>query len=1196
MAQFSLTDQQQQAVNSRSGSLLVSAAAGSGKTRVLVERLLTLVEQEQADITRFLVITYTKAAAGELRSRIAREISARLRTDPSNNFLRRQSALLYAAQISTIHAYCAQLLRENTHRLDLDPNLRQLEDADAGRIQAEVLELLLEQRYAEPEAYPGFTQLSAMLGGGSYDDKKLTEVTLDIHRRIQSHPDPKGWLAAQSAQFAASDSTRESAWAQVLMQKALARVREAAAFAARAVDIAEENSVLNEKCAPQLREGLAALEAICAMTVPDWDSLRTAVMDFGYPRFKTIKKDEAPPEREQMAALRDLVKDEMKKTAKLLRDDAASAAAAMATTAPAMAALYTLVADFSDAFSAEKHRQGCVDFGDLEHLALRLLVQDGVPTALALREQARFVEVMVDEYQDTNAVQNAIFAAISGDGERLFMVGDVKQSIYRFRLAEPEIFLAKSKCFPAYSGSGQTGPRKVVLGQNFRSRSEVLDAANEVFQSIMSPACGGLDYDAEAWLNQGTTQENRDDCVTEFALIDTLAEEEDDNEDAAADPKTSPYLLEARYIAARIAALMEEGMHFGAGERRRPLRYGDVAILRHSLSTTLRYLTQALDERSIPWSTDGGEEFFGAPEVEVALCFLQIVDNPRQDIPLISVLRSPVYAFSADRLAQLRIAHPQGEFYEAVQAAAARSEPDCAAFLADLQALRQQAAQLSVHAFIWALFDQTNLLGLFGATQSGQLRQRRLLALAEAAQSFETAAGKGLFAFLTYLETLRERGEKLGQAARPGGDGVQIKTIHKSKGLEFPVVFLAGMGGQINLADTREPMLFHPKLGAGPRGFDPERRLRYPTLARDAVQQALNSETKSEAMRLLYVGMTRAEYKLIMTCTMKDAKQTLAKLAMTCALPLSPQTMENQPATGRWIALAALMRPEGGQLRSMSGWDVPVNRTLSGAAWRINVISGTDYEQVPRMAVNPYIQTEETAAVTADELAARYLWNYPHAAGDIPSKLTATSLKNRYLDAEVQADAPKAALPDMDFEPPAFLQGERPLTAAQKGSALHLAMQFFDYSKTEHMTDIESELARLKEMEILTPQQIAAIDGGRILRLFESPLGRQLRKNPTLRREFKFSLLVPAADYYDGVPAGEQVLLQGVVDAFFETEDGLVVVDFKTDRVTLDTAAKRAEEYRPQLEAYTRALSEITGKPVAQRLLWFFSINQAFVL
>ena len=1192
MAQFSLTEQQQRAVDSRNGSLLVSAAAGSGKTRVLVERLLTLVEETHADITRFLVITYTKAAAGELRNRIAKEISARLRTDPANHFLRRQSALLYAAQISTIHAYCAQLLRENTHRLDLDPNLRQLEEADADRLQAEVLEQVLEQRYAEPEAYCGFAQLSAMLGGGSYDDRKLIKVTLDIHRRIQSHPDPKGWLAAQSARFSEIDALGESVWGRVLMEKALACVEQSVAFAARAVDIAEGDSILHERCAPQLREGLIALEAICAMQSPDWDGLRSAVLDFGYPRFKTIKKDESPPEREQMVALRDLVKEEMKKAAKLLRDDATSAAAAMATAAPAMTALYALVADFADAFSAEKHRQGCVDFADLEHLALKLLVENGASTGLALREQQRFVEVMVDEYQDTNAVQNAIFAAISGAGERLFMVGDVKQSIYRFRLAEPEIFLAKSKRFPVYTDPKQTGPRKVVLGQNFRSRSEVLDAANEVFRTIMSPACGGLDYDAEAWLNQGAAEESRSDCATEFVLIDTLTDEDEENPD---EQKASPYLLEARYIAARIAGLMNEGMYLGTGEKRRPLRYDDIAILRHALSGTLRFLTQALDERGIPWSTDGGEEFFGAPEVEVALCFLQIVDNPRQDIPLISVLRSPVYAFSADRLARLRLAYPQGEFYEAVQAAAERSEADCIAFLDDLQALRTQAAQLPVHAFIWALFDRSNLLGLFGATQSGQLRQRRLLALAEAAQGFEASAGRGLFAFLSHLETLRERGERLGQTARPGS-GVQIKTIHKSKGLEFPIVFLAGMGGQINLADAKEPMLFHPKLGAGPQGFDPTRRLRYPTLARDAVQQTLNSETKSEAMRLLYVGMTRAEYKLIMTCTMKDVSKSLAKIAMTCVLPISPQTVENQVCTGKWITLAALMRPEGGQLRSLSGWDVPIDRRNIGAPWKINVISGADYEQVPKFASSPYIRKQETAAVTADELLAQYLWQYPHSAADVPSKLTATSLKNRYLDAEVQEDAPRAAAPDIAFEPPAFLQGERPLTAAQKGSALHLAMQFFDYAKTGNMTDVEAELARMQAMQILTPQQVAAIDGRRILRLFESPLGKELRHNSSLRREFKFSLLVPAADYYEGVDEGEQVLLQGVVDAFFETGDGLVVVDFKTDRVTLETAAARAEEYRPQLEAYTRALAAITGKPVSRCLLWFFSINQAFPL
>ena len=574
----------------------------------------------------------------------------------------------------------------------------------------------------------------------------------------------------------------------------------------------------------------------------------------------------------------------------------------------------------------------------------------------------------------------------------------------------------------------------------------------------------------------------------------------------------------------------------------------------------------------------------------MALSLLQIVDNPRQDVPLISVLRSPVYGFSADRLAQIRAASPDTDFYAAL---AADDGEDSKAFLAELDDLRFGSGDMSSHQLLWHIYDRTNLLGIFGAMEEGETRQGNLLALAELARQFEGAGHKGLFRFLTYLTRLRENGNTL-MPPTPGrtGGGVRIMSIHKSKGLEFPMVLLCGLARRLNREDMSRPILFHPKLGVGPKGLDVERGIEYPTLARMAVARQLEREMMAEELRLLYVAMTRAKEKLILSVALTGGGKDLEKLAGDAGDPVDPQVLLACQSVGQWVLLHALCRPEAGALRRAAGQDVAVLDTSFGPAWDIRFVDGMPLAQTPpRRWIAPQRGPEEEEA--GEDLTDLLRWTYPHEAEvDIPSKLTATQLKGRALDEEAAEEAPRPAR-SLSFGRPRFAAEEMGLTAAQRGTALHQVLQYIDFEKAETVEGVQAEIARLVEGQYITPQQGEVVDPAPIAAFFQSELGQQLLSSVSLRREFKFSILEPAHRYYPQAGEGEQVLFQGVVDCYYETLEGITVVDFKTDRVTKSTLAHRAEHYRPQLEAYSRALEKITGKRVIRRVLWFFALGRS---
>ena len=744
---FALTEEQSRAVHDRGGGLLVSAAAGSGKTRVLVERLLDQVTGEGADIDDFLVITYTRAAAAELRARIAQELSDRLAERPNDRHLRRQTTLVYKAQISTVHAFCAALLRESGHQIGLDPDFRLCDEGEGAVLMARVLGETLDRQYEDLDPEGDFAALVDTMAAGR-DDSRLEQIVLDVFGRIQSHPDPAGWLADQSRLWELDGVTDagDTPWGALLLADARRQGERCLELLLRALELTGRDSVLSQNYGPSLSQSIQGVRALLA--ADSWDGVYRA-LPVEFPAAGRKKGVEDLEAAERVKGLRTRCKKQMDKLFEDLGGDSGQLLADLALARPAVRGLMELTARFQEDYAREKARRGVLDFSDLEHLALRLLTQDGDggPGPLARYWSGRFAEVMVDEYQDTNQVQNAIFTAVSDGGRKLFMVGDVKQSIYRFRLADPTIFLDKYRRFKPWDQAAEGEERTVVLTRNFRSRPEVLEGTNDLFRNIMSTEFGELDYTQDQALAPGAAFPPEGDWRVELDLEDLsfLGDQEDKN------------LLEARWAARRIRELLDGELMLTEGSGQRRAEPSDVLLLLRSPGAVLHHYIRALNEAGLPWSAEGGEDFFASTEINVALSLLQIVDNPRQDVALIAALRSPVYGFSGDQLALLR-AEGEGDFYSAVVQAAGRGDQACRDFLTELEELRFGAGDRTCRQLIWHIYERTNLLGLFGAMDGGQERQGRLLTLYALAGRLEEAGCRSLFQFLLRLERMRQTG------------------------------------------------------------------------------------------------------------------------------------------------------------------------------------------------------------------------------------------------------------------------------------------------------------------------------------------------------------------------------------------------------------------------------------------------------
>ena len=1165
MAEFKPTPSQKLAIEDRGGELLVSAAAGSGKTRVLTERLMRWITEGDAprSIDNFLIITFSTAAAAELRSRISEELSARAAADPGSKRLRRESALVRRAQIGTIHSFCSALLREYAGRAGIAPDFAIADEDRARELRRLSLETVLEAAYAEAE--PGFIQLADTVGAGT-DDRRLESLVLELHGKLQSHARPGDWAARQSELFeTGAEDAADTPWGRELLESAADELLWWAGEFDELVRSLAGFEKMGKAYVPSFSETASSLRGAAKRAAEGWDALREA-LPIAFPRLGSLRGGGEDPElAERAKARREACKKAAKRlekgftlpSAQLLRD--------MRATAPAMRALLKLVGDFDAEYTRRKRRRSLLDFADLEHLAARLLTEpDGSPTETAREVSRRYAEVMVDEYQDVSLVQDMIIRAVSDSGRRLFMVGDVKQSIYRFRLADPTIFLKK---YESYADAPQPEgvPRRVFLRESFRSRGEVVDAVNAVFGCLMSKGLGEMEYDERARLRAGLEYPGVVP-VPELVAVPLPGADEDEE-------RPDKIEVEAAYAARMMRRLVETGAKISEGSALRPLGYGDIAVLLRSVNVSGPVWRRVLAREGVPVEAGQSGGFFEAPEVAVIISLLAIIDNPRQDVALISVLRSELFGFTNDELTEIRLMSGEGDFYAALSARAQVSEK-ARAFLDTLARLRDFARDSELATLIWEIYESLGCMALCSAMRDGEGRRARLLRLFELARSFETTGWRGLRRFLDWLRSMRERGEEPAFPDEDGGGAVRIMSIHRSKGLEFPVVFIGDTARQFNRSDLRGSVLVHPELGLGPKFTDAARGIEYPTLARRAVANRLERELLSEELRLLYVAMTRARERLFITCAMADTQKTMDKLA---------------PAAQEHIPAQALL-----PMRSMAEWLICAALGTGGRALTLSI--GGDEEGAPRR-VTPAAQPEpertgeEASPVDFDALLA---WRYPHSGAEtLPSKLTATELKSlAEPDAESAELLPRAA---RTFRRPDIALAARRLTAAERGTATHLALRYLELGALTTPEAAREAVDRLAAAGKLSAREAAAVDAAGLCRFALSPLGRRITAAPRVLREFPFALLCPAERFFPGAE-GEELLLQGVVDCCLIEPDGAVIVDYKTDRIAPEAAPERAKRYAAQLETYAWAVSRITGLAVKAKIVYFLQPGEAVEL
>ena len=1142
---MSFTLSQENAIRFRGNSVLVSAGAGSGKTRVLTERLMDRLNPKDpdirpADIDRFLIITFTRAAAGELRSRIADAIAERLRSDPTNAHLRRQLVLCRNAQIGTIHSFCGQLLRDYAGVLGISSGFRILEEERGERLREAALERVLDRRYEEQRE--DFLRLIDRVGAGR-DDTRLSVLVLKLHAALQSHARPEKWIWDRIEKLGAEVSDiAETDWGRELMDGA----GEEADFWKGEMESALQKMQSEVKIRLAYEDSFsqtcASLRNLQESLHEGWDAA-SGCFPIPFPRINPIRNNPDPELAEELKAVRKQCKTAMDKLSKVFSDSSEAMLAELRETIPEMRELLLLALDLEQEFRAAKHRVNAMDFSDLEHFAIRLLTdEEGNQTDIARVVAERFDEVMVDEYQDVSRVQDQIFHAVSREGTNLFFVGDLKQSIYRFRLADPGIFTEKSK----YYTENSRGEQLIRLRENFRSRPEVLHAVNDVFERAMSEQLGDLNYGEEDALIPGISFPD----TWEKPELLLLSGEESGNTDLEA---------EAGLVADEIRTLIKSAQ-VREGDGIRPVRYGDMAILLRSANTIGPVFRRVLQSRGIPVTAGTCGDFYASLEVSTVFAMLSIMDNPHRDIPLLAVLNSPCFDFSADSLSLIRAESPDTDYYTALGVS---ENEEAKRFLRLLSELRSEAPDLNVVELVNLVIEQLDLRAICSAMPDGEQRLQHLMDLVGMAESFRESGEAGLHRFVIWLESMEKQGRDPKSCAQDA-DAVQLMSIHRSKGLEFPVVFCSGLGRSFNRQDTQDTVLIHPELGLGPKLTDPENKIEYPTAARRAIERRLTREMLSEEMRLLYVAMTRAKDHLILTAFVKKPEVRITEASRLLQYGKIP---------------ALLLRSASAPVQ----WVLPAAVSGDNLSLRLCSREQRDREEVS-------LSSEKTQSADKDllaELDHNLTWVYPHLrAEQLPSKLTATELKGL---ASADPDA-------VNLEKPISVRGafkeldlrEEKLSATELGTAVHLVLQQIDLRHTDSVEAIKAEIDRLRSQEYLTAEESESIQAEQILAFFASPLGSRIRVAEKLWREFRFSLMTDVRELLPGETEQEKVLLQGVVDCCFEEDGKLVLVDYKTDRVSgKEQIRERAEHYRIQLETYSRALERIFGLPVKEKILYF---------
>ena len=1210
------TDEQKKVIETRHRNLLVSAAAGSGKTAVLVERIIRMITDPEhpVDIDKLLVMTFTNAAAAEMRERVETALGKLLDEYPGNKNLERQNTLIHHAKITTIDSFCLNLLREHFHELDLDPGFRVADEGELMLLKADVMKELLEEYYGrEDERFIKFVDTYAT----GRTDGGLEEYILKVWEFSQSNPWPGEWIAACRKELWAGgtgedgDPMEETAWMKYLIQDVKRQAEEFLDGLYEAADLAAEEDG-PQTYAPMLAEDIRGMEEL--REAGTYQEIAECLEELKFGRLAAVRgKNVDPEKKEQAAAYRNLAKDGIKKMKALyLPGDIDEVFADLDACREPILMLLELAEEFSARFQEAKEEKNLVDFNDLEHFALEVLTGgslDHRPGAVADELSEIYEEILVDEYQDSNEVQETLIRCVSRERfgtPNVFMVGDVKQSIYKFRLAKPELFLEKYESYGKEDGLYQ----KIELHKNFRSRPEVLSSINDVFYRIMTKQLGNIKYTDDAALYPGAEfPETPVDgqAKTEVLLLNTGDPLFDGMDEEKADYTAKE--AEARLIAGEIKKLTdpEHGMKIFNGKtgEYEPLKKKDIVILLRSLSGWSEEFLSVLGAAGIPAYAESRTGYFTAVEVETVLNMLALIDNPMQDIPLAGVLKSPIGGMKDRELAivmaEFKKDPDRGEdigFYGAVKRYMEKhgeSEEDAviyrklAAFRNLLTTLRKESMYLPVSRLIYRVFDLTGYDKYAAAMPAGKTRQANLAMLVQKAEDYEKTSYQGLFDFIRYIEKLKKYNTDFGEASRSGehDDAVRIMSIHKSKGLEFPVVFLAGCGKKFNRQDARGRILIDEELGIAADFFDPEKKVKAPTLKKNVLARRSNLENMGEELRILYVAMTRAKEKLIITAGDKYMDNKLEKwggIPAGGALPFT--TLSAASSYMDWILMAS-----NGAKNTLDVKNVPVKDLL--------VEEAKNQEEKAKI----YLELEQLRKAQPEKIPGLIGVKYPYAADlALHAKMSVSELKEQgqFVDDAESAFLIKNVREKEDSEiidkmsDTAAEEKARIKRASDRGTAYHRALELIHFAEISGYDDIVKELDRIREEKRMQETAIDMVYPGVLTKFFHSDIAARMKqadRNGKLRKESQFVVGIPAREM-NKADSDALILLQGIIDAWFEEDDGLVLVDYKTDRVKEGGENILLDRYQIQLFYYAKALTQITGKKVKEAVIYSLALQK----
>ena len=1246
MGETKWTKEQSEAIYTRRCNLLVAAAAGSGKTAVLVERIIQIITNKKnpVDIDKLLVVTFTSAAAAEMRERIANAISKKLEDRPDSKSLQKQLTLLSRANITTMHSFCLDVIKNYFYTIDLDPSFRIADDTECTLMKNEIIEELFEELYENDD--DNFKTLVESYSG-SRDDEQLKDMILRLYSFSMSGPWPENWLNEKAEEFNIQtiSDLDQTAWSNVLRTNLAVELNGFINMMKKAIEIIKETDGL-ETYIETFSTELSYLENAYASLSGGLEEIYKAFDFINFGRIPVVRKNKVSDENAQatVKSIRDSIK---KKITKLKEDNFTftpeEALEGIKRVYPCMKTLSNITLEFSKRFTQKKRDKNLLDFNDLEHLCLKILISKDdngnvVPSQVAEHFREYFDEVLVDEYQDSNNVQETIIDLVSRkslEKPNVFMVGDVKQSIYRFRQAKPELFLDKYNKYPLEAGKKD---RKIQLYKNFRSREEILSGSNYIFKMVMSNIVGELEYTDEEALNLGASYKENTDSDTivggeiELHILDKsgiakveevdTTEETEDGEKVEEEEDVDAITLEAKIISRRIKELFSEndGKRFRVFDKDtneyRDVKYKDIVILLRATKNWSEIFLEQLGNEGIPVYADTGSGYFESIEIRTIMSLLKIIDNPLQDVPMIAVLRSPIVGFTAEELSDLRLLNKDLYFYEIIKEVSEGNieanevlKEKCVSIINNLNVWREKSIYTPIDEFIWYLYMDTAYYGYVAAMPNGKLRQANLKILFQRAKQFESTSFKGLFNFINFINKLRKSSGDMGSAKVLGEneDVVRIMSIHKSKGLEFPIVFCAGTGKQFNLMDLNSSILYHEELGFGPEYVDLEKRNAYSTLAKEAIKKRIRLETLSEEMRILYVAFTRAKEKLIITGATRNLEKSIKNWVASASLDeniILPSEVMKGKSYLDWIALAMCKHVDGEILRETAGATRDLIR-IDYSKWKIKfwnkdlLATNNNVEIVDEEENRNLIEEAEKIEAIDKEIERRLGYKYKYKEGAmLPSNVSVSDLK--MSDYEYDGIATLEIFKEKPLIKPKFLQEEKGLSSAERGTIMHYVMQKLNLSRVNSISEIKAQIEEMVLDKSLTEQEASSIWFKKIYKFYTSDLGKRVLKafndNKLLRREFPFFTEISSLQLGENLDKeiyeNEKVRLQGIIDLFFEEDNEIVLVDYKTDYVEEGNEEEIIDRYRTQLTYYKEALEKVTGKKVKESYLYLFYIDK----